>query len=215
MTFHHRLLHVLLVLALAGCAAPSQRYTLPAEPGWEKIAVAGIDQARLKAGTDLRRYNAVLVLEPDLEYDSKWFKAHRHDMSASDDSRIRASYTGALKEALAEAFADRGLATVTSATGNTLVLNTRLTEFRLNAPDLSFAPHRRSFVDFAGSARLELVLQDGATNEPVAEFNDYSKTRSFGGFGQLRETNRLVNLRDFRWMARQWSGNIAEYVGGR
>lgn len=215
MTFHHRLFYVLFILALAGCAAQSQRHALPDAPGWERISVTGIDQARQKTGTDLGSYNSVLIMEPDLEYDSKWLRTHRHDMSTGDDSRIRASYAGALKDALTEAFLDAGLTTVTTATNNTLVLNARITEFRLNAPDLSFAPHSRSFVNHAGSARLELVLQDGAMNEPIAEFNDHGKTRSFGGLGQLKETNRMVNLRDFRWMARQWSGNIADYVGER
>lgn len=215
MTFRATFFSILLLMTVTGCATHSQQKSLPQEPGWEEISVAGIDQARLKTDTDLDDYTSVLVMEPELEYDSQWLRTHRRDMSARDDSRIRESYTGALKEALEEAFADNGLPTVDTPTPDTLIINARMREFRLTAPDLGLAPRSRSFVDYAGSARLELVLQDGNTDEPLAEFNDYSMTRSFGGFGHLKETNRIVNLRDFRWLTREWSGNIADFVSGR
>lgn len=213
--YSYALFFILLITTLSGCAAHSQQASVPAEPGWQKIEVEGIDQARLKVDADWSNYKSVLVMEPDLDYDSRWLRTHRRDMSTTDDNRIRKSYTGALQDALKEAFADQGLTPVTTPSADTIILHARMTEFRLTAPDLSFKTHSRSFVDYAGSARLELVLQDGATNEPFAEFNDYKMTRSFGGFGQLKETNRLVNLRDFRWLARRWSGSIAEYIGGR
>lgn len=191
-------------------AAPS-----PQEPvgNWQEIKVRGFDKARRAADADLRRYKSFLVEQPQLEFDKHWLRDFKADMTDADEARIRETYTRALREALEKQLGgETGWRQVEQAAADTLVVAPRLTRFRITAPDLSFQPQTRDFVEYAGSARLTLALRDGASNAPVAELSDYSQTRSTVGVGDLKPTNRAENLHDFKMLCKRWAAHLGAYL---
>lgn len=185
---------------------------------WEEADVRGFDKVRLGDNVDFRRYKTFTVQQPTLEFDKNWLREHKSDMAERDAERIRESYTRVLKTALEETLSkDLGWRMVAEAGPDTLIVAPRLTQFRITAPDLSFRPMTKDFVDHAGSARLSLTLKDGASKTPLAELSDHSETRSFGGLGDLKQTNRGINLRDFKMLSKRWASRFGEYLasGGR
>ncbi len=177
-----------------------------------ELAVRGFDQALLDDQTDLHAYPAVFVNEPTLEFHDRWLRDHRSDLSRRDERRIRQAYSGALRAALNQSLTAQGVNLAEQAGPNVLVVNARLADFRLTAPDFSRGPFSRQFVDYVGSARLELALQDGATQRLLGSLNDFSQTRSHGALNDLKETNRLVNLRDFKMLFSKWSDHFARFI---
>lgn len=208
-------------VALAFCgghafATPKPRSDIPppAEVTWTTTKIEGFDQARLNQEQDLSRYTSFVVRPATLEFNERWHRQIRREMTEADEARMKESYTKVLQEALEQALAkDSGLQQVEAAGENTLVVTPTLTDFRLAAPDLrTKSPRTENYVEHAGAARLNLTFSDGITGTPVAEIRDYSQTRSFGGLGDLKRTNRGVNLQDFKMLSKRWAGKLSRYL---
>lgn len=182
---------------------------------WTETDVKGFDsgQVALDEGLELERYKTFSVLEPTLEFDKQWLRDFKRDMTESDEKRIRESYTKALKEALQNTLnKELGWQEVETAGQDTLVIVPTLTRFRITAPDLSFRPHTKDYVHYSGSARLDLQLRDGISGAALVALSDHSETRSFGGLGDLKQTNRVENLRDFKMLSKRWASRLADYL---
>ncbi len=206
---------VLPLAATAAIATPKPDTMTGPDPtaGWAEIEVKGFDWVRLADPVDFTRYKTFLVLPPELEFDRQWLREFKTDMTRHDEARLRESYTRVLQEALEESLGkDLGWKKVAEPGPDTLVVAPRLTRFRLNAPDLSLRPQTKDFVHYTGSARVTLALQNGADKRPVAELSDYSETRAFAGPGDLKQTNRVENLHDFKMLAKRWAKRFTEYL---
>lgn len=182
---------------------------------WTETDVKGFDssQVALDKGLELERYKTFSVLEPTLEFDKQWLRDFKRDMTESDEKRIRASYTNALRQALQDTLhKDLGWQQVETAGPDTLVIVPTLTRFRITAPDLAFRAHSKDYVHYSGSARLDLQLRDGTSGAPLIALSDHSETRSFGGLGDLKQTNRVENLRDFKMLSKRWASRLADYL---
>lgn len=182
---------------------------------WTETDVKGFDSAQLaiERGLELDRYKTFSVLQPTLEFDKHWLRDFKSDMTKSDEKRIRESYTNALKEALENTLSkELGWQNVETAGADTLVIVPTLTRFRITAPDLSFRAHTKDYVHYSGSARLDLQLRDGASGAPLVALSDHSETRAFGGLGDLKRTNRVENLRDFKMLSKRWASRLSDYL---
>lgn len=182
---------------------------------WTETDVKGFDSAQLaiERGLELDRYKTFSVLQPTLEFDKHWLRDFKSDMTKSDEKRIRESYTDALKEALENTLSkELGWQNVETAGADTLVIVPTLTRFRITAPDLSFRAHTKDYVHYSGSARLDLQLRDGASGAPLVALSDHSETRAFGGLGDLKRTNRVENLRDFKMLSKRWASRLSDYL---
>lgn len=182
---------------------------------WTETDVKGFDsgQIAVERGLELERYTTFSVLQPTLEFDKHWLRDFKRDMTENDEKRIRESYTNALKEALENALSkDLGWQQVETAGADTLVIVPTLTHFRITAPDLSFRAHTKDYVHYSGSARLDLQLRDGTSGAPLVALSDHSETRAFGGLGDLKRTNRVENLRDFKMLSKRWASRLSDYL---
>jgi hypothetical protein len=59
---------------------------------------------------------------------------------------------------------------------------------------------------------LDLQLRDGSSGAPLVALSDHSETRAFGGLGDLKPTNRVENLRDFKMLSKRWASRLADYL---
>lgn len=174
--------------------------------------VRGFDSAQFLEGVDLSQFDSLLVLQPELEFDARWARDNRSDMSQRDEERLRESYTEMLKTALETGLSDRTrLTLVDEPDANTLIVQAALTQFRLNAPDLTAGARTESYVNYAGSARLQVTLLAGPERALIGQLSDFSQTRHFGA-SQLKRTNRIVNLRDFRFLSERWATRLGDYL---
>lgn len=219
-----KLNHLQIICSLLFVGLSSMAYATPKpvvvpkpEPAvqWTETDIKGFDssQVALDKGLELERYKTFSVLQPTLEFDKQWLRDFKRDMTESDEKRIRESYTNALKEALQNTLSkELGWQEVETAGPDTLVIVPTLTRFRITAPDLSFRAHTKDYVHYSGSARLDLQLRDGTSGAPLVALSDHSETRSFGGLGDLKQTNRVENLRDFKMLAKRWASRLADYL---
>lgn len=196
---------------------PEQERIAEPEPAvqWTETEVKGFDSGHiaLDQGLELERYQTFTILQPTLEFDKQWLRDFKRDMTESDEKRIRDAYTTALSEALENTLSKRlGWQQVETPGEDTLVIVPTLTRFRITAPDLSFRGMTKDYVHYSGSARLDLQLRDGASGAPLIALADHSETRSFGGLGDLKRTNRVENLRDFKNLSKRWASRLADYL---
>lgn len=202
-------------VSVSAIATPKPVVVPEREPAvqWTETDVKGFDSGKiaLNDGLHLERYKSFSVLQPTLEFDKDWLREFKRDMTESDEQRIRESYTNALKKALEAELGSR-LQLVETPAAETLVVVPSLTRFRLTAPDLSFRPQSKDYVHYSGSARLDLQLRDGASGAPLVALSDHSETRSFGGLGDLKPTNRVENLRDFKMLSKRWASRLNDYL---
>lgn len=178
---------------------------------WQEVYVAGFESAQFGPNVDLHRFRQFTVQLPEMEFSTHWWRQHRTDITGRDEQRIRTSYGEALQKALKDQItAESELSLATDITETTLVIVPTLTQFRLNAPDLIFGPRSDDYVDHVGATRITLELRDGQTDELLARLSDYKQTRSIG---QLKATNRGVNLRDFTHLFQRWARRLGSYLG--
>ncbi len=177
-----------------------------------ELSVKGFDQAFLDEQTDFHAYRAVFVNDPSIEFHDRWLRDHRSDISRRDERRIRGAYSDALRTSLNKSLAAHGVSLAEGPGSGVLIVNAKLADFRLTAPDSSRGPLSRQFVDYVGSARLELALEDGAERRLLGSLSDFSQTRSHGALNDLKETNRVVNLRDFKMLFHQWGDHFAGFI---
>lgn len=204
-------------MSLAAHATPKPVVVPNQEPAvqWTATEIKGFDSSKiaLDQGLELQRYKTFSVLQPTLEFDKDWLRQFKRDMSARDEERIRESYTGALRKALEDTLSkELGWQLVEQPAEDTLVVVPTLTRFRITAPDLSFRGHTRDYVQHSGAARLDLQLRDGSSGAPLVALSDHSETRAFGGLGDLKPTNRVENLRDFKMLSKRWASRLADYL---
>ncbi|MBC6904648.1 DUF3313 family protein [Saccharophagus sp. K07] len=188
--------------------------SLNAQPSvaWIDVKAKGFDSVRLVQGVDLKRFKTFQVEQPTLEFDKQWLWDFKSQMTERDEERIRKSYTDALRKALEDALSkDLGLEQTHSPDSDTLIVSANLSRFRLLAPDLSMRPISKDFVQYTGAARLELSLNDSG-NQPLVQLSDYSETSQFSGPGDLKRTNRVENLRDFKALSKRWAGRLTDYL---
>jgi hypothetical protein len=182
---------------------------------WTATDIKGFDSSKiaLDQGLELQRYKTFSVLQPTLEFDKDWLRQFKRDMTSRDEERIRESYTGALRTALEDTLSkELGWQLVEEPGEDTLVVVPTLSRFRITAPDLSFRGNTRDYVHYSGAARLDLQLRDGSSGAPLVALSDHSETRAFGGLGDLKPTNRVENLRDFKMLSKRWASRLADYL---
>ncbi|MCR6651080.1 MAG: DUF3313 family protein [Cellvibrionaceae bacterium] len=182
---------------------------------WTETDIKGFDSGKiaLDQGLQLERYKTFTVLQPTLEFDKHWLRDYKREMTKKDEERLRESYTAALRQALEETLSkELGWQLVSDATADTLVVVPSLTRFRITAPDLSFRPNSKDYVHYSGAARLDLQLRDGGSSAPLVALSDHSQTRAFGGVGDLKPTNRVENLRDFKILSKRWASRLTDYL---
>lgn len=203
--------------SLAAHATPKPVVVPNQEPAvqWTATDIKGFDSSKiaLDQGLELQRYKTFSVLQPTLEFDKDWLREFKRDMTSRDEERIRESYTGALRKALEDTLSkELGWQRVEQAAEDTLVVVPTLSRFRITAPDLSFRGPTRDYVQHSGAARLDLQLRDGSSGAPLVALSDHSETRAFGGLGDLKPTNRVENLRDFKMLSKRWASRLADYL---
>ncbi len=173
----------------------------------------GFDAVKLAQEVNLSAFKTVYIAEPGLSFDAHWLRRHRHDMSPRDEQRLRASYTQLLKTELEQALAEQTqLRVVSQPEPGSLVITPQLVRFQLTAPDLSRGPLVRSFVNQVGAAELQLSMSRGVMGQELAQVVDHQQTRSFAGLRHLKQTNRVVNQRDFRWLFKRWAERTGDLV---
>lgn len=158
-----------------------------------------------------RGLDHVTISDPTLAFSDRWVREYRHEMTDSDEKRIRSKYTASLKEVLEKAFAEKGWKVVDQAGPNTLVVQPSLSDLRIQAPDLSHRPRTKDFVEHVGSSRLTLTFstQDRGI---IGQLEDHDRTRNWGSLGDLKPTNRVVNLRDFKFLFKKWAKRAAHFT---
>lgn len=178
----------------------------------QEASFKGFDSVKIAQQARLSDFKSVYVAEPELNFADYWLRKNRFDVTKSDEQRIRRDYTRLLKQELEKSLTSHTqLQLVDTPNADTLVITPQLERFRLTAPDLRGAL-TKNFVDYVGSAELVLRLSKGPEGQVLAELADHRQTRTFGGIGDLKPTNRAVNRHDFKWLFRQWGKRTSEFL---
>jgi hypothetical protein len=174
--------------------------------------IKGFDQALISPNFSPTNFKTFLLAEPVIVFSPQWERDYRMDMSSSDEKRIRKSYSELLSSVLTKSLTEKfNLKPTQTPDAETLIVTPSLSNFRINAPDLDTKPMVKHYVEFAGAARLELSFKEGTSQKTLAEFKDYSETRSYGGIGDLKPTNRGINHQDFKQLFQRWTRNLESH----
>lgn len=183
---------------------------VPAFAASEEIKLEGFDKAVRYADIDLAQYDHFRVEPITLKFDQHWHRDYRFKLSGRDEERIKEAYTRILREELIKTLAEEtGLTHSTAGTGQILTVAPQLTKFKLYAPDTAHAARTKHYVDRVGAAELHLEVR-ASDGQVLISITDYRHTRSFAGLGDLKETNRAINRRDFQMLYRLWAGRLAD-----
>lgn len=175
--------------------------------------VKGFEDASVLNDIDFSRYKTVFLLEPEITFNKYWYRDNRRAMSERDEKRIRETYARILKEQLEKKLIENtGLALVKEIGNDTLVIQARLEEFRITAPDLSSKPRTKDFVDHVGAARIVFQLLDGYTKQELSLLSDYKETNPAIGINELKQTNRVRNVRDFQLLFGRWAKRLSQFI---
>lgn len=177
------------------------------------IEVRGFDQVEAFAPVDLGQFRSFIVRPAKLEFDKRWLRDHRFRLSKADRERIETTYAKSLTEALEQTLSERaGLVLATEVGAETLVVTPILKRFRLNAPEPATGARVKQFVDHVGRAELDLRLADGGSDRLVLRLQTSDNTPEYMGLSDFKQTNRLVNLRDFKRLFNRWADRLSDYI---
>ena len=214
---HPYLIIITALTSLIGFSVPVHAMSKPKNPAiadssiLPTIQYRDFDSAKSLGRDAWHGLDHVTISAPTLAFSDRWVREYRHEMSDVDEKRIRSKYTASLKEVLEKAFTDKGWKVTDQAGPNTLVVQPSLSDLRIQAPDLSHRPRTKDFVEHVGSSRLTLTFsaQDRGI---IGQLEDHDKTRNWGGLGDLKPTNRVVNLRDFKFLFKKWAKRAANFT---
>jgi hypothetical protein len=179
------------------------------------VAVDGdsLDQAWLRPGVDLSRFEQVLIEPATLSFKSDW----RRKMNLSErslarqlsdrdvaqiDQRTRDDFDRVFAEQLARA----GYQIVDSGGPDVLVLKPLISELYLNDPAVEGVGRSEIFVTHAGQATLTIEARDGASGELLGATIDHRETRNHN---VVRRSSAVFTQSDLRELFADWGKIVA------
>lgn len=182
----------------------------------ENTKVKGFDDAQITPNATFKGMTTYYVEPPTIEFDKRWKRDVRFDMTDRDEQRILTHYSESLVKALHKTLQKKTpLKAVQKPADASIIITPALTRFRITAPDLSLASRTKNYVDYVGSARVHFTLKqvstDG-THTVLAQLKDHDLTRSFNGIMELKKTNRIENYRDFKNLFQRWAGKLSRFL---
>lgn len=175
----------------------------------EPVKLKGFDEGIRHLIYDPGSYTHFMVAPIALEFDAHWLRDNDAKLRERDQQRIKSTYSRLLREELTETFAEQTGLTLSSDPGpQTLIIHARLERFKLNAPEHTHSGFTKHYVNTVGAAEIHFEVQDHQSTTLISA-KDYQRTRSFGGMGDLKETNRVQNRHDFKLLYRRWADRLA------
>lgn len=173
------------------------------------IKIKGFDKASVVPGQKFANFKDIYLAPTQLTFNSQWLSDHRHDISAKERDALAAQYAKLMDESLRTRLTTQGWQLAAAPAANVLVISPQVNEFFLNAPDIGVGISK-SFVYVAGHGRVDftLALADGRV---LAQLSDFSQTHERGG-SKLSQTNRGLNLWDFRQLMQRWSDRLGQFM---
>jgi hypothetical protein len=173
------------------------------------IKARGFDQAMIASGQVLARKKELYLVPTQLAFNQQWLNDHRISISIKEREALAVQYANLMDESLKKRLVARGF-TLASAPGpDNLVLTPRISGLFINAPDLSVGINK-TFVRVAGHGRVDFTLTQ-ADGTVLAQLSDFSQTDEHGA-SNLTQTNRGINLRDFRQLMERWSDRLGQFL---
>jgi hypothetical protein len=188
---------IALLLALWCSAASAQVISDTTEDGLVRVP------SSIKAGVyrlpDARfaQYRRVMLAPATVAFRKSWSRKtlDRLDtgLKPSERQRIVDDMSTLFHEELVAELVERGgLALAEAPAPDVLLIEPRITELDLTAPDAGSTPGQRSFVRTAGSMTLIVELRDAASGVTVGRVIDYEKARETK---DLQMVNHLTEAR--------------------
>lgn len=167
-------------------------------------------------GADWTPYASFYVTGPEVSFRKNWQRdQNRYDsfhVRDRDVERIRNDVAGLVREVLQERFTDEGWRLADEPGPGVLVLQPRVVDLDVMAPDVPGNSLRETYTDSAGSMTLELTVSDGASGTPLLQAVDYREDPRDTFFQWRKRPN---NLHVARLMVRGWARDLTDLLGSR
>lgn len=168
------------------------------------------DEVYVQDNADFTAFTKVYIEAATLEFDDRWERDFRSDISPTYLSYVFKTFPRLMDEQLKQAFGNsERYQIVADKQQAQLVLAPKITQFYINGPE--FSSLRDTFVPHVGRGKLEITVNDTA-GTTLAKLVDARETRNFGSIGELRQANRARNYRDFRFLMKRWSDETVRYL---
>lgn len=185
----------------------------PQREGLVAIATDSLDQAWMRPGVDLSRYDKVLLEPVTLSFKSDWRRKMNlserslsRQLSNRDIARIDEQTRKDFDRVFAEQLVQAGYQIVSSAGPDVLVLKPAITELYLNDPGVQSVGRSDVYVTNAGQATLTIEARDGASGALLGATIDHRETRDHN---IIRRSSSVFTQSDLRELFADWGRIIA------
>jgi hypothetical protein len=165
---------------------------------------------------DWAHFEAVHVTLPEVSFRKNWQRdQNRYDsfhVRDRDVERLGDDMAGLVREVLQEQFAGAGWRLADKPGPGVLVLQPRVLDLDITAPDVPGNALRETYTDSAGSMTLELTISDGASGALLLQAADHREDPRDTVFEWRK---RPGNLHRARLMVRGWARDLTELLGSR
>lgn len=199
-------MHSLLVgLLICLCGAAGFAYSEELKPN----KAEGFDRVQVVPGQNFKAFKSIYIAPTGLTFNKQWLNDNRDTLSNTDREKLAIQYSKLMDESLQKQLSKGGWQISTNPCADCLVVVPRLSDFFINATDMGVSISK-NFVRVAGHARVEFEVKqvDGTV---LAQLSDFSETNERPG-GKLAQTNRGLNLWDFRHLMTRWSDRLGQFL---
>lgn len=204
---------VLAALAVATAAFGADHGTLerlvPSQ-GLQRTDLAGMGRAFVRPGASLASYDRVLLDPVDVSFRRDWVPYGAGSgsvlpMDAHSPAVVRGDVVRSVRDAVARALPQHGLASASEAGPGVLRLKLRVVDVYLSNPWGPGPARSRVLATSSGEMTLVAELSDAATGEVLARAGDWQDMRNTG---RLLPSNDIRTGSDIDGVAQAWAASL-------
>ncbi|MDX1583064.1 MAG: hypothetical protein R3338_05615 [Thermoanaerobaculia bacterium] len=202
------------LLLIGGCT--STRYPAETEEGLVRTFGNGFDAVYRHPTSELGNVGGTRVEPCTVEFRENWLRDQNRErdlvnrVEPSDMRRIEGDLATSCTEILRELLEDGEPGQGGPSGGPTLILQPRIIDLDVTAPDIVSPSAERDYVRSVARMTLVVDLLDGSTDELLGRVIDH---RSTPETARLTRSTRNANLVEMERLLEQWASLLAEYLG--
>ncbi len=173
------------------------------------------DSFEINPSINFDRSKPIYLDHSEITFKAKWADRYNQGrrsiaekLNDDDLNELKQRTAKSINRGLTRAFKDAGYNLVDDKATASYIIQAKLTELEINAPDVSGGPHKEMRAHSAGEATIDLQLLT-ADGQVIAMMRDHRKTLEYT---DLRLANRVFNDTEFRRMAERWAKTFISHI---
>ena len=207
----------LLALMLMSCATSGSKYPDQTEDGLQRIDSKRANAVYWREGASLAGYTRVNLEPCEVHFRKNWQRDINRDrfsnpsmrITDEDMERIRGAVSALFHEQFGKALTEAGYALTDERDEDVLLLEPRIIELDVTAPDTSMRSSVRvaTYVDTTGEATLNLDFYDAYTNQLIGRAID---RQIADPPGRIQVANTITNRAEAVIIFQRWAGRLVD-----